>query len=729
MIQNDRQWRRLPEAQREIVIPEVDLASTLRAIGGGFRRQWKLIGGMMLAMALLALAYVMTATPEYTARAALVVDPRISNSLTPVEAQTAMISDALVVDSEIKILESRDVTTRVARELGLFDQPPEDNASLLRKAIRGVKAVLGMGGLPKGLDADATRAATEEAIRRDMMENFDISRDGGTYAIDVSYTSKDPVFAARAANVLVDQYFLAASDSANADTRRIHGWLEQRVRVLGQEVKTADAAVANYRQANDLYKMNLGVLPSQAELSNANDLLIRLRQDLITAHSTQEKIRSVIASGQVGGLLDGTLGGDIASPAMKDFQTRYASLVSEEQDLVSRWGARSDTVARNRAEQQRLRDVMMQEAGQMVERLDTQQAAIRRQIVATEAQVGDLRGLANADAQKSIQLDELQREADAKRSLYQSMLGELATAAQRESFQRAPARVIAQAVPPDEASSPKITRTLILALFGGLVLGCGIAFLREVMDNRLLRISDLRDGLGLRYLGLLPGVRSSYVVKPSGLLVSPQSDAVRRVLRGLVADLQQRRPDYGALIAGIASCHRGEGRAQTAGWLASEMAAHDARVALISIAPEHARLFNGQPGHYSLTALGQIDPAQAASRIAGLAQPGRPAVVSMAEGVNADLLVPGQYRALSAILTGLRDKVDHVVFVLPTLSDASEAEIAANLIDTAVLALRWGQDQAPELATTLSGSRVLRPLLMGGLFTAPSARGFARYNG
>ncbi|AWX93850.1 hypothetical protein DPM13_14555 [Paracoccus mutanolyticus] len=73
--------------------------------------------------------------------------------------------------------------------------------------------------------------------------------------------------------------------------------------------------------------------------------------------------------------------------------------------------------------------------------------------------------------------------------------------------------------------------------------------------------------------------------------------------------------------------------------------------------------------------------------------------------------------------------MDHIILVLPALAEASEVEIAAGLVDGAILTLRWGEDRGPQLAETLASSRVLRPLLLGGLFTAGSARGFARYNG
>lgn len=730
MMQDGRTGFSADEAPSERGVPEVDLASTLRAIMAGLRRRWKLIAATTGAMALLALVYILLATPQYTARAALVVDPRISNSLTGPEAPTLLLSDALVVDSEIKILSSREVTTQVARTLGLFDQPEEElPPSLPRRLISGLRELVGSrSGLPP-VDPQDAQASRNEAIRREMMKGFEISRDGGTYAIDIAYTSPDPAFATRAVNTLVDEYFDAATNAAMSDTRRIHDWLEQRVQVLADEVKAADAAVAEYRQQNDLFTIRDDILPSQAELSNANDMLIRLRQDLIETQTRQDKIKAVVASGSVGALLDGTLGGDVASPALRDFQTRYAGLVSEERDLISRWGENSDVVTRNRQDQEKLREVMMQEASQIVDRLDVVLTTVHRQIAATEAQIEELRARTNADAQKSIQLHELERDADAKRGLYRSMLAELITSAQRETFQRSPARIIARAVLPDDKSSPRVVRTMFLAIFGGLVLGAGLAFLREIMDDRLRRVSQLTQALQLRYLGMLSGIRPSRALKPGELARPNHSPEVRRCLRNMAAELQQKLPGNSGMVTGITSGHSVQGRAQVASWLATELAGHASRVAVISLDPDHNHLFLNQPAHMRLPSLMKpLESTQIGGQIAAMAQPGQPVFIVLPETPPVDLLVPAQYRRLTDLMAILRGQVDHVILVLPPLSGLSETELAADLVDGVILTLRWGEERTSGIVGALASSRKMRPLLLGGIFTSGSARGFARYN-
>lgn len=732
MIQSGKKHWRGDDLPREAV-PEVDLASTIRAARAGLARQWRLIAAITLALTALALVYARLATPTYTARAEVVVDPRISNSPSGPEAPTLLLSDALVVDSELKVLSSREVTMRSAEELGLFDpaNAPVDEPGPLSAITGLLRRTLAPEPEKPILDAADTEATRREIIRREMMEDFDISRDGGTYVINIAYTSPDPAFAMKAVNTLIDAYFDVSSDAALSDTRRIASWLDQSVAKLAGEVQAADRAVADYRRENDLFTMRDSVLPSAAELSSATDRLIALRSQLIEIENRQDKIEGIVSSGTVGALMDGTLGGEVASPALRDFQTRYAGLISEQHELVRRWGESSDLVARNRQDQQQLRDVILDEVRQIAARMNTQIEAQRREIAATEAQVEDLRARASADAEKSIRLRELEREAEAKRSQYASMLQQMISEAQRESFQRAPARVIARAVPPDEVASPRTKRLLILTVFAGLVLGTGIAFLREMTDDRLRRLSDLRDGLGLRALGLVPGVTArKSAPRPGSFPVPPPATnpQARASLRGIVAQMQRMQPDTGALVAGLVPVSRAAGVAQLSGWLAASIAEAGERVLVLDLADDPAGLAALTPAGTTPQYLDMTAPPLAElGRLQGASRPGQPVVAGLPPGC--DILAASSQRALEASLAALRPELDLIVLILPDLGQRPEIEIAAGLADCALLVLRWGESSLTEVTELLGSAATLPPRLFGAVFTADTARGFARYNG
>ena len=100
MIQSGKKHWRNDDIPRE-AIPEVDLASTIRAARAGLARRWRVIAAITLVLTALALVYAYFATPTYTARAEMVIDPRISNSPSGPEAPTLLLSDALVVDCEL----------------------------------------------------------------------------------------------------------------------------------------------------------------------------------------------------------------------------------------------------------------------------------------------------------------------------------------------------------------------------------------------------------------------------------------------------------------------------------------------------------------------------------------------------------------------------------------------------------------------------------------------------
>ena len=98
-------------------------------------------------------------------------------------------------------------------------------------------------------------------------------------------------------------------------------------------------------------------------------------------------------------------------------------------------------------------------------------------------------------------------EADAlrtQRGVYQSQIEDLEVSA---DVTQTGVQVLTKAEAPDSPVSPKPQRDLALALVLGLVLGIGLAFLIETLDERIRSVSDLeRVAGGLPVLGSIPFV-------------------------------------------------------------------------------------------------------------------------------------------------------------------------------------------------------------------------------
>ncbi|MCJ8145225.1 AAA family ATPase [Ancylobacter sp. A5.8] len=188
------------------VLRHVLIVLTALAIGGGC-----------------ALVYVNLATPLYTARAQLLIDPK-SSQPTREEMQSNAI-DAAQIESQLVVLRSERVAKAVIEQLDLLNNP----AFMTRNASDSEEAV----SLRQALGAFADR--------------LDVRRAGLSYVIDLSFSSPDPELAAEIANATADVYIRDQLESRTRAARAGSDWLESRVGKLRQQMNAAALAQQEFR--------------------------------------------------------------------------------------------------------------------------------------------------------------------------------------------------------------------------------------------------------------------------------------------------------------------------------------------------------------------------------------------------------------------------------------------------------------------------------------------------
>lgn len=222
---------------------------------------------------------------------------------------------------------------------------------------------------------------------------------------------------------------------------------------------------------------------------------------------------------------------------------------------------------------------------QALETLRAASSDIQRNIDGVETQLADLEERI-ADAEAATDEGALSALQSQRTSLL-TQLGVLELQLQElrpgNAVRSSGGQVLAPAALPTSPSSPNLLRNALLAVFLGLALGVGLAFLRERLEDRFKGREDVERTLGAPVLATIPRFAGKRKDDPSKLIVrtDPQSLASESY-RSLRTNLEFIASTTGRNSFLITSPSAGDGKSVTAANVALAFAESGRRTIVIS---------------------------------------------------------------------------------------------------------------------------------------------------
>jgi capsular exopolysaccharide synthesis family protein len=145
------------------------------------------------------------------------------------------------------------------------------------------------------------------------------------------------------------------------------------------------------------------------------------------------------------------------------------------------------------------------------------------------------------------------------------------------------AQVITPAILPSGPQRSGIVKNGLLGLMAGLVIGVGLAFVRDRFDEQVRESADVRGFTGVPSLGAIPVLPESMRYAPFSLVAvhapeTPQADAFRRLRTSVTIAADEAN----AKVIAVTSSVAGEGKSTVAANLAVTLEQSGRRVLLIS---------------------------------------------------------------------------------------------------------------------------------------------------
>jgi succinoglycan biosynthesis transport protein ExoP len=475
--------------------PGLDFGKVLRAA----RRQFWIILLFSSLGLMSGAAYLWRAVPRYTATTVVVIDSAKDKS--GLAASIADLTyDSGAIDSQLEVLKSEGVAQAVVTNLKLDQQSAQLPQS---------------GGFFHWLWAEKAAAppkgsqAYERSLVDQLQASLEVRRVGRSYVINIDYTSPDPVEAARISNAFAEAYIGDQLEGHFDSMRRTSAWLEKNIAELKQKSTDADLAIQKFKASNDILTTDNKLLSDQ-QLSELSTLLITAKSDLARAETRYAQIRDLISANNIPAVVSDTLG----SPVIIELRKKYLEAASTESELTTTLGSDHLQAEKLRRTMYELSALIANEMQRIAASYKSDAEVARAREMSLEHSLSVLAAKNSETNESVVRLREMQRESDSYKSLYATFVQRLQQVQERQSLPASEARIISPASLPTHPSSPKRLLAMTLCLFFGSLIGVGLGALREVRDNVFRTASDVREGLGMEFLGMLPEILSNEAAAP-----------------------------------------------------------------------------------------------------------------------------------------------------------------------------------------------------------------------
>lgn len=713
------------------------ISTLIERLTGFVRRQYRVFLIVTAAAVALGLVYLLITPAQYTATATLLIDSStlrvLQNQLQP---QGDIPLDALQVGSQVEILASRQLALTVVRDLSLADDADFVQTGRWFSRLFSHHAF-----------DESSKADREERAVGEFLSHRSIARIERTYALDVSYTARNPVTAAKIANAAAEAYIDDQLRAKYQTIRRASAWLQDRIDELKAQVTSADRAVLEFKEKNKIVDDggSSNRLIGEQQLFELNSQLAVARGATSEAKARLDRIEQVLKMDVSQAAVPDVLKNEVITR----LRNQYLDLSAREANLAERYGSDHEAVINIRNQMEDLHHNIRAELDRIAASYQSDYEIAKTREENLEQELANQVSEGQVTNRDKLGLAELESSAKIYHTLYDSFLQRYMEAIQQQSFPLTDARVISAAVPPSRKSKPVGSLVLAVSITMGVIASLAIAVLREAIDSVFRTSRQAEQVLGVKCLSVIPlataklapgrsvadppdaGLSRATRLQPGPgptpdvphhvfadplyrLAVDNPASVFTEAFRAIKITAWLRAATRDNRVIGITSTLPNEGKSTVACNLAALMADAGKRVILVDADLRNPTLVRSlaplPSAGWMETLTSNIDPLRAIGQdpTTGLAflplLPSKPFV-------HSDEILSSQ--AFRDLIDQLRRRYDYVVMDLPPIAPVVDVRAVLPVIDSFVYVVEWGSTRINAVRHHLTAMPELQERLLG----------------
>ncbi len=649
------------------------------------RHKWVVIATLFMLVTLVTLATLMT-RPVYRATVKVEIGKeteRVLSGQRIMEVETANVFNPLYMQTQVEILQSRDLARRIINKLNLTEH---DEFKLKTKN-------------------PLSENERQVVLVNTFQNRYDVAVGRMSRVVSISFDAYNAQLAADVANTAAEQYIGWSMENRVQGVESAKDFLKEKLRESEEELRKSEQAYSTYLTEHKIISFDLD--KGNITLDRASELnkqLVEVENERRQAEALYQRSREA-APDDLPQVLNDTMVQNISKELSKQEQ--------ELANLSAKYQPGYPAVKQVQEQVNALKAQLQAAKKNVVKNIETQYEVARHKEADLKVSLSQSKGEAIQQNRESVQLNVIKQKLDIDRKIYDDLLQRSRQAGVESEFHPTNIRVVQTAEVPIAPVKPNKPLNIGLSILIGLALGIGLAFFIEYLNNTINTAEDVERITHLPPLGAIPSLQSltkrralSYgygARRSTALALSNGSDnshelvsshdslsAYSESYRALRTSLLLSSAEHAPRTMLITSSHPGEGKTAIVANTAISLAQTGARVIVLDGDMRRPRC------HKVLNTKNEVGLSTYLSRDIPLDEVIQEAAdIPNLHVIPAGPVPPNPSELLSSVklrilLAQLQDRYDHIVIDSPPVIHVTDALIISPQVDGVALVVKSG---------------------------------------
>lgn len=656
-----------------------------------FKRRWIIVACLILAAAIAAI-YSFLQTPTYRTKSRININPVFFKVLPEVISQNQAQLDVFM-ETQNQLLRSASLARRVQERLKLAPEdvvPPDEKnevAAVWKKRKPEARA---------------------NYVGDMLLRMLDVIPVPNTTLFEIQFETPSARLSANLANIWADEYMEYSLASQYEYSVKAEELIAQQISQLRKEISEKQGLLQKFSSTQQVIKLDDARSMHGSKLEQLNEDLSRAISDRITKQVAYRDLQRQ---------------GKDSVPEIRNnaviirLKQEYSTLETEYTKKASLFMSDYPQMVTLRNQMDQIKTALEDEGNELFTKV---LASARAEYEAASRNEGALRSEVESVKQETIyarpeefNYERLKLEVDEKQKNLETLLqrqSEATASVQAKEMKATTIRVVDEARIPGLPYKPNILYNIVFGIFGGLVLGVGLAFGADYMDRSFRQVEDVERHLQLPFLGVIPrysipgenngrsrflpakrtpqngstteGIDLVTVYSPESL----ESEAFKNVRASLLVSFPENPPKTIVVTSG----KPGEGKTFVASNLAVTLAQLDKKIVLIDADLRNPRI------HRVWKMNNDFGLSTFLTSNIPLAEVLKPTEFENLDIIPSGAKTPRPAELLSSkrfdqLLTELQTRFDHIIIDSPPVMPVSDALVIASKCNCAILVVRAGE--------------------------------------